>query len=408
MRDPASKFMKAVAFIEFFTVEHATYALQNCRTIQIGRDSVRVAFAREAVMNQLLSQVFYPFITLFVIFLFQLLFQQNFSAVAPGMMGGMPMVANAGNFALQAAQWSMGVPPAGNISSGQTSINYVKPDTTWPPSFENFGGAYTFQPRSGYFYESNSEFYYCPKSKLYYSGKDGYYYSYDNNASPPFVRYYPQAPTEPDTAIPGIALIDKTDEAKSAEANNDAAASRQPISISLGGSFKLKAMKSSAPVKSAGKKALNDIAKWGARLREENDEKNATDDTKKDEMHKEEDPNSAFKKAVKPQQPAISMSLLTQAEMDLLKAGKQRSGTSAPDAFKFNAGGSSGSSTPLPSEKSAAAGTTSSQKVSTTPAICHLCRRQFPSSEVLARHERESKLHAENLLKAEAANSNNT
>jgi hypothetical protein len=39
--------------------------------------------------------------------------------------------------------------------------------------------------------------------------------------------------------------------------------------------------------------------------------------------------------------------------------------------------------------------------VSTAP-VCLLCQRQFPSMEVLARHERESKLHAENLAKAEA------
>jgi RNA-binding protein 5/10 len=35
--------------------------------------------------------------------------------------------------------------------------------------------------------------------------------------------------------------------------------------------------------------------------------------------------------------------------------------------------------------------------------ICTLCRRQFPSPEVLQRHEKESKLHAENLAKLRAA-----
>ena len=34
-------------------------------------------------------------------------------------------------------------------------------------------------------------------------------------------------------------------------------------------------------------------------------------------------------------------------------------------------------------------------------AVCLLCRRQFPSKAVLIRHEKESKLHAENLAKAQ-------
>jgi len=32
-----------------------------------------------------------------------------------------------------------------------------------------------------------------------------------------------------------------------------------------------------------------------------------------------------------------------------------------------------------------------------TPAACMLCKRQFPSQEMLIRHEKESKLHADNL-----------
>lgn len=44
---------------------------------------------------------------------------------------------------------------------------------------------------------------------------------------------------------------------------------------------------------------------------------------------------------------------------------------------------------------------------SSGPAVCLLCRRQFPSQEVLLRHEKESKLHKENLLKAAATSVSN-
>jgi hypothetical protein len=34
--------------------------------------------------------------------------------------------------------------------------------------------------------------------------------------------------------------------------------------------------------------------------------------------------------------------------------------------------------------------------------VCLICQRQFPSVEVLRRHEQESKLHADNLAKLAA------
>jgi hypothetical protein len=39
---------------------------------------------------------------------------------------------------------------------------------------------------------------------------------------------------------------------------------------------------------------------------------------------------------------------------------------------------------------------------------CLLCKRQFPSPEMLQRHEKESKLHAENLLKKNSTDTNST
>ena len=50
----------------------------------------------------------------------------------------------------------------------------IRPE--WPPTFEEGGGAYTYDVASGYFWEGGSGFFHDPVSKLYYSvGKQAYF-----------------------------------------------------------------------------------------------------------------------------------------------------------------------------------------------------------------------------------------
>lgn len=48
----------------------------------------------------------------------------------------------------------------------------------WPAPFEDAGGNYVFDARSGLFYEAESDFFYDPKNKLYYSNEKKKYYRY--------------------------------------------------------------------------------------------------------------------------------------------------------------------------------------------------------------------------------------
>ncbi len=48
----------------------------------------------------------------------------------------------------------------------------------WPSVFEDSGGSYVFDARSGLFYEAASNYFYDPKNKLYYSNEKKVYYHY--------------------------------------------------------------------------------------------------------------------------------------------------------------------------------------------------------------------------------------
>ena len=51
-----------------------------------------------------------------------------------------------------------------------------KEKAEWPSVFEDSGGSYVFDARSGLFYEAASDFFYDPKNKLYYSNEKKLYY----------------------------------------------------------------------------------------------------------------------------------------------------------------------------------------------------------------------------------------
>lgn len=218
-----------------------------------------------------------------------------------------------------------------------------------PPSFELFGASYLFQPKSGMFHEPVSNFYYIPKLKLYYNGKNGQYLiqsCVEETGEIVLKNFFPPLPLEAEEEINDDAKIDDNTE-KLIEPI-------KPLSISLNKS-KLK------------KKIINfeqnpnqaNISKWGQIQKEERErEKIETSNIESDAFSKNVIKNSSETKE------------------------------------------SSLSSTSIPSSSP-------SIQVNKSPQIvCLICRRQFTSQELLQRHERESKLHAENVKKMEENSSN--
>lgn len=347
IRDPITMASKGLAFVQFHGPEHASYTLQCSHGLQMEGSPLRTAFAKENVMLQMLNQMANASIT----------------PVPPPAMPmaafshANPLIASA----MQAAQWSLNNGYSGTSATAASSAlplaqtgfaapHLAKP--VWPPLFETNGGAYLFQTKSGYFLEPISEFYYCPKSKLYYSARDGGYYYHDATRDPPFRRHCPPLPIEPQdvpvsapSAVPDVpaALVEE-------------APVHKPVQMSLG---KAKGAKAGA---APAKKVLQDMAKWQA----------AAQDLEEDEANV----NEAFGRRGPrpPAAPVVHAPTVAPAAP-----------TSAPPVAI-----SAPAAVP---EASAPAG----------KAICNLCRRQFPSAEMLTRHEKESKLHAENLAKAQAA-----
>jgi hypothetical protein len=56
IRDPMST-MPKFAFVEFYSLEHASYALQCSKDSKLELQGMKVAFARDSVMHQLILQV---------------------------------------------------------------------------------------------------------------------------------------------------------------------------------------------------------------------------------------------------------------------------------------------------------------------------------------------------------------
>lgn len=280
--------------------------------------------------------------------------------------------------AMQAAQWSMnngygsgtvpmaiptvsqaGVAPS---ASGIPTLGVQKPKMIWPPNFESFGGGYLFQPKSGYFLEPMTEFFYCPKSKLYYSAKDGVYYQYDASIDPPYKKFVPPLPTEaddkPSDSTQGMGAID-TGKAK-------------PITLSLG-----VAKGKTKPIGTA-KKVLKDLAKWEAIQKDDAEDEEAEMQKPSEEHHKSQ---SVFVKSRDVPKTAAPVVVVATPKIHTVPSEQS---PSAP---------------PTTTAAASSSQPTTTVGGSSGAAVCNLCRRQFPSAEMLARHEKESKLHAENLVK---------
>lgn len=69
IRDAHNGVSKGFAFVEFHSIDHASYALQCSKDLKFDNNMLKVAFAREKVMQQMISQVLhlytYTFLFLF-------------------------------------------------------------------------------------------------------------------------------------------------------------------------------------------------------------------------------------------------------------------------------------------------------------------------------------------------------
>jgi RNA-binding protein 5/10 len=313
---------------------------------------------------------------------------------------------------MQAAQWSMnngystnnlsvinssalpskllppGLPPH-PVLSGSGIL--PPPPSLWPPIFELSGSSYVFQPKTGYFFEPLTDFYYCPKSKLYYNGKDGTYFTYDTTLDPPFRRYEVPIPIgEPEEVKPVEKESGGADPATEITGNNK-------ISVNLGSKIKVKPVAIAAP-----KKVLNQFAKWGAVAKEEDDEEKEDGALAKERLRK------SVGKAAAVSEDAVSVNAKGIVNPSNASSDEILISSSSPatikDQKKENSESNHGESSPkLPVAASSSSSSSSSSTVPAAPSqqqnVCRLCRRQFQSAEMLTRHEKESKLHAENLAK---------
>ena len=289
--------------------------------------------------------------------------------------------------ALQAAQWSssstapaasfmnaaaahLPQPPTGGV--GGSVVPRSK--SIWPPNFETDGGLYTFQSQSGYFFEPNSDYYYCPKSKLYYNATDGIYYKYNAASQDPhFQRFDPPLPS---TSAALTTTTNSTSTASNENAPTEGVVRKQVVvSMSLA-KAKPKPMNMLASViTSVVTTPAAESAAVTAAMTSSNQDSAAAATTA-----------------------ATVMSDMT------IHAKKIQNNLAKWTAVSDTMSGSSVAPTvttaitqPVPSINNASVPTPAA--VVATHA-CLLCRRGFNSAEQLLRHEKESKLHAENLLKA--------
>lgn len=206
------------------------------------------------------------------------------------------------------------------------------------------------------FYEPASNFYYNPKSKVYYNGKNGEYLAQTCIEETGEIVFKPIQP-------PPLSVENRKSESLSTNnlsdisINNIQSQPIKPLSITLINKNKNK-MKSINFVQNPDQ---SNIAKWNQKQKEER--------TKEDTNSVLPASESAFAKKT------IESNTITQSTESLSQA-------------------------PHPSVTQPA--------VKSNQIICYVCRRQFSSQELLQRHEKESKLHADNLKKLEESSLINT
>mmetsp|Transcript_28458 Transcript_28458/g.47302 ORF Transcript_28458/g.47302 Transcript_28458/m.47302 type:complete len:537 (-) Transcript_28458:1446-3056(-) len=250
----------------------------------------------------------------------------------------------------------------------------TKPSARWPPVFETNGSDYVFDSRSGMFYEPLSEFFYDPKTKLYYGNTLKTYFKYDPRGYPPFspvqdgggaaqedslqpepVCAAPTRKGSPQTITESSSDEDRQQQVlphPTASRKRSRSASRsasRSISIKIKSSSECGHSKDTSeieeriPLDRKRKEHLDHIAKWQAQQ--------------------------------------------VQAKMSNTAVGSHPS-----KIADGTVGSSSGAS--CKDEAPVLPPVRLGDKV-----ICTLCRRQFPDTYTLTRHEQLSKLHKDNLAK---------
>lgn len=252
------------AYVEFYSLEYAVHVMNTAKNLKIDESMVRLAYARISTMPR-----------------------SGFAIEA-----------------LQSAKWSVGGGSeeyGHNKTAGAASQKpkAQKKIRAWPPSFDEDGLAWQFDPHSQFFFEPTTAFYYEPKSRAYFNTKDQKYYHHVPGNDPPYVAYPSTTSTTNQTATtgapaaymtspaPGTAPTatnhadhqtaatststenSTTNYASSAAAKANMSAAGKPVSFGLKGAASAsKAGKVSGGQTIMAKKNLKDITKWGDRQRE--------------------------------------------------------------------------------------------------------------------------------------------
>ena len=324
-------------------------------------------------------------------------------------------------FAGQPSSQQVRHPPIPTGLAGPPGVLVPKIKPFWPPSFETDGGAYIFQAQSGSFIEPKSQFFYCPKSRLYYSCADGIYYNcVVSTTEVNFIRFNPPLPLEPDSGLntENIDISEKNTNTNTNTAEIETAAMRKPVVLSMG--FNMGKGKNAAVkiINVATKKVTGDISKWGAIQVKEDDEAEIT--------------RAASLGASRGKGKSSSVILMNSttsppsAPTPALAAAISVSGKNIPEIVKssYNSSSLNSGFCPDPRIATVTAASSAADAIALITGIppapppapvqpviviakeqselvaCLLCRRQFATPEQLLRHERESKLHKDNMILA--------
>jgi hypothetical protein len=278
--------------------------------------------------------------------------------------------------------------------------------TRFPPNFEDNGGSYVYQAKSGYFLEPTTDFYYDPKNKRYFCGRDGCYYTHDAARSPPYQLFCPPLPS-----IPYALAAPPSSSATPALGTSSAelATAGQTTVQTTGAGIKVKVTSTAAGKSGTGlgfgfglpvnKKAKLDIAKWGAL---QQDDEAVPDTAAASKIASKANPPGEAKKAVPgaavPTEAPVAAIPVPVVGVPVAPAPPAAPRVMQPVVTQAPPPPPAIPAMPVVALPSAP----SAPSASAGPPVCLICQRQFPSVEVLRRHEKESKLHADNLAKLAA------
>lgn len=232
----------------------------------------------------------------------------------------------------------------GRKKSAHSVIKTKKKQREWPPCFDKFGTAFVFDSRSGMFYEQESDFFYDPQSKMYFGNRNSTYYRYNAEMKPPFE------------------VISKVDNSTRTGVAKGAIGASADLDVVLGNVPQASTKKPGIAIKLKTKKL----------------------------------PNAGQKKQMPAQSNLNSVATSGDNSSNPLKRQHHK------DMDKWSERQEELKNV-VKTEDSEAKKRREISRTSKGEPICTLCQRKFPTLEKLLYHERVSKLHSENLRKAEEA-----